>query len=417
MDRRGFLTSLAAVTGGAAISPVAAMAASDGARAKGGLAPRRATRVGVLLPSGASRAGESFLEGARLASAGKGDPGIEVLAEAVPGAGWMAAQEPARRLLEEGRADVLVGPISCIQAAALRPLLEKARTPLLLADAGARALAASEESPWIFRCSAGLWQSSLALGAHAAEKIGRRAVVVSSLYDAGFDHLFAFELGFHAAGGRVLATRVLGAPARPISVEAVLAEIAEQAPDVVHAALSGDEAVAFVAAYARAGLTARIPLVGASFLLEERNLAVLGKAALGIRACAAWAPSLETPANQAFTAAFEARARRAPDAFALLGYEAAHLASEAMRAASTDASASLADALGAVVTTGPRGRVRVDAATRSAEGPCYLLEVQERRGRAVGAVVGEVAAVGAHDPRADVLRTGLKTGWLNSYLC
>ena len=74
----------------------------------------------------------------------------------------------------------------------------------------------------------------------------------------------------------------------------------------------------FVRAYAHAGLSARVPLLGSGFLVDESLLSQQGDAAVGIKTALPWARTLDLPANQAFTSAFQNFSGRPADPFAVM---------------------------------------------------------------------------------------------------
>src|SRR5207244_3918342 len=142
------------------------------------------------------------------------------------------------------------------------------------------------------------------LGAWSAQNLGRRALLAASFYESGYDSLYAAEMGIEAAGGQVAERQVNHGPTGPRPVAELIAAIKCVRPDFVFAAYSGQEAVAFVRAYAEAGLKDTIPLVGSAFLADESRLSEMGGAAVGIHSALSWAPTLATPDNQAFAAAY-----------------------------------------------------------------------------------------------------------------
>jgi branched-chain amino acid transport system substrate-binding protein len=196
-----------------------------------------------------------------------------------------------------------------------------------------------------------------------------------------------------------------------------LAAVRETRPDFVFALYSGQSAVDFVEAYAGSGLARRIPLAGSSFLADETLLPAMGPAALGVRSCLSWAPELPSAANRAFTAAYRRATGERPDAFAVLGYEAARLIGAAMAGAAGggDRLRGLCDALKATALEGPRGRVTMDAATQVTRAPLYLREVRSRNGAVGNEVVAELPPLSDPARSMAALRSGPKSGWLNEY--
>ena len=85
----------------------------------------------------------------------------------------------------------------------------------------------------------------------------------------------------------------------------------------------------FLGGACAAGATG-IPLLGSAFLTYENALASQGSAALGVRTAATWSPSLGGRANATFSSAYRKKTGRAPDAFAMLGYETGRMVSAAL---------------------------------------------------------------------------------------
>ncbi len=123
-----------------------------------------------------------------------------------------SAARALAQILETKTFDVLVS-LGDGYADALRPILEQHALPAICNEFGAK-IPALETSPFIISNSLKLWQSEWALGAHVAgnrkANIGRSntAVIVCSLREAGYDLPFAFRSGFESAGGSVLETIV-----------------------------------------------------------------------------------------------------------------------------------------------------------------------------------------------------------------
>jgi branched-chain amino acid transport system substrate-binding protein len=364
-------------------------------------------RIGALLPQSTvyPRLAESLLAGLQLAFAREGRH-IALLVEDI-GRGAAFPTPAVDRLLGEHRAAVLLGMVNPDTAASLRARLAASGALLVNLPVGANMPRAADDHPAIVTHSLAHWQASLALGRWAAGRLGRRALLATSLYDSGYDALYAFRLGFERAGGTVVATQVTHHPANDDPLAAQLDALTGFAPDFVYAAYSGQDAVDFVRAYHAAGLAARLPLIGSSFLTDEALLPQMGPVALGIRTAAPWSPALDTPANRRFVAAYRAQTGQAPDTFALLGYETAQLLAQADAALWAPA----------LSFTGPRGVIGLDATTRTTTGPLYLREVRAAGAGLVNAILGALPAPAVSDPALADLRGSVKTGWSTPYLC
>jgi branched-chain amino acid transport system substrate-binding protein len=370
-------------------------------------------RLGLLLPQSHlhPQLSSSLAAGLTLGLAQAGAPAHLTVLEVppVPSAG----EEQVRQLAESGSVDLIAGVLGAGSVAALQPVLDSGSIPLIAIEGGANLIGPSEQHDSVFYQSLGYWQANWAMGQWAARQLGRKAFVASSLYESGYDSLQAFQLGFEAAGGTVARTYVSHVGA--FDPQALTAAIAETAPDFVYALYSGPQAADFLGAYAAAGLTGRIPLAGSPFLVDEARLPELGDAALGVFSCLSWAPTLATPENQAFTAAFRAAEGRTPDAFAAVGYETAQLIAGALQTAGGDMRdrAAFRKALAGARLASPRGRLEMKA--NSLSFPLYVREVR-RTAVLENQVIAALAPVGPADARLASLRTDLRTGFLNTYL-
>ena len=158
-------------------------------------------KIGLLLPRSAifPHANQHLIEGLQiyltLHCPGITEHNCEMLIEDTANAAINISRERAEKLLLSDRVQVLAGVMSFEVADALRPLLEKTGTPLLLLSTGAHSLADRLRSPLIHTISLQTWQSNYCLGKFAAEQYNA-AAFFSSLYDSGFDHNNAFAAGF-----------------------------------------------------------------------------------------------------------------------------------------------------------------------------------------------------------------------------
>ncbi len=115
--------------------------------------------------------------------------------------------------LESKTFDVLVS-LGDGFADVLRPILEQHALPAICNEFGANIPQHLETSPFIISNSLKLWQSEWALGGFVASQrktnIGRgnTAVIVCTFREAGYDLPYAFRSGFESAGGTILETIV-----------------------------------------------------------------------------------------------------------------------------------------------------------------------------------------------------------------
>lgn len=401
LSRRDLLKLAGAATGAMTLGPLMV-------RLSGSAAAESLT-VGVLLPESSlyPRLAANLLAGLSLALAQAKQP-IRLLPVEY-GVRPSAAAEAARRLILDQGARLLVGTLSQPAISQIQPLLNERATPLIATTAGANLLR-HEPSPYIFHNTLGAWQAAYAAGTWAAANLGRRAVTAASFYESGYDTLGAFVSGFEAAGGTVVAGHVSHMPTDNGGLAPLMRAMTQSRPDLVYAAYSGEAGAEFLRAYADSGLAGRVPLVGSAFLAASPP-----PAGISLYSPLSWSAGLDKPANSAFQSAFATANGRSADAFAALGYDTGLLIAQAIDSSHFRGDNGLATTLPNSSVDGPRGPVTISRANHAAESSLYLRAISSRASQPHEQIAAALAL--PDSSAATALKAGLKTGWLNAYLC
>ncbi|MDQ5822957.1 MAG: ABC transporter substrate-binding protein [Chloroflexota bacterium] len=420
-NRREFIVNASKMAGALLALPLLSKAQGAAAESRpagkhAGVARSTERRtVGVLLPQSSvyPQLGANFLAGMNLYFAETGRRNIKLVSAEI-GTCCGQIKPQTRSMLGSHKPDMMVGLVNPSVASSISHLLEAAQVPFLATGLGENLARADEASPYIFQHTLGMWEANYALGKWAGATLGRKAIVASSFYDSGYDTLHAFRMGFEAAGGQVLATHVTHQPTGDNGLAALVAGIKRSKPDVVFASYYGQSAVDLLNAYARAGLSRSVPLLGTAFLVDQVVVNSVGSAAAGVTTALPWAASLDTADNKAFVTAYKNKTGKSPDAFAALGYETAGLIASAIDRA---AGGNLRDALAAASFAGPRGSLAMNATTRSTTVAHYLQQAQRQGINVRTAVLAGIPAGVEQDGQVAALRNSVKTGWVSSYLC
>ena len=386
----------------------------------------RRLHVGVMVPTGSryEPMADHLLEGLRLGFLGSGVAGAGLAATPARIVtqtvfrGYGGAREAAQRLLHDQKVDVVVGWVTAPVARRIADLFEERQVPLMVVNIGAHVASPPARSPYLLYNSLNYWQSSFAMGSWAAERVGRRAVITTSLADSGYDTVYAFRRAFEAAGGTVAGTVVTHTEPRKRGLATLFRTVRRTDPDFVYALHTGDAAVDLVRGYSARGMGGRAPLLGGGLLTEDYVLPRLGPVANGIRTSFSWAGNLDTPANARFRESYRERTGRSADVFAVLGYDTALLlAAGARRAQEMGGLRRLANALAGARVEGPRGVLSLDPATNVVQSPLYIREVGASGGSLTNLVLATVPAVPAFPSELRPLDTQLASGYLNECLC
>jgi branched-chain amino acid transport system substrate-binding protein len=410
VDRRRFVLAgagAAAAAAGPLLSPRRAWGASA-----------LALKVGVMAPTGGPNTalGASLLDGLVLGFEEARSASVPVDATLVSRQverGFAGAATYAQELLDAG-CEVVVGGVSALAAARLGALFAERRTSLVVADVGAHVVPPSQRNAYVLHSSLLYWHASHAFGRWAPSRMGSRALVAVAAPDAGYDTVYAFRRGFEVAGGTVVAEIVPDAAADGFAE--LRRAVASARPNLVYALYTGPEAAELVRVWA--GWRTTRKLAFGALGVDDFALASIGSSAVGIRSCASWTASSSTRTNQEFVAAFKSRYGRAPDPFAVVGYDTARLVAEGARRATESGIGvrRLVEALAGASLASPRGTLTVDTATNTVVGPLAIREVRSRLGTLSNEVIAPAPSVDAFPDAMSALSAGSPSGYLNEYL-
>lgn len=278
----------------------------------------------------------------------------------------------ARKLVLQDEVDVIVGIVSSGVLGAVRDFVHEAGVPLIVANAGNDDATGERCSKYITRVSFSNGQINRPMGTWMAGQGIKRVYTLAPDYAAGRQMIEAFTKSFTEAGGEVVGSEFTPFQ-KTQDFGPYLTNAKAASPDAIFVFYAGGEAISFVKQYDSFGIKKDIPLYGSGFLTSPLYVKAEGPAAVGIITSLHYVPTLETPENKAFVAAFQAKFGRVPSEYAVQGYDAGRLLAEAVKAGGTDR-ASLAAALPKVRYSGPRGPLAIDPATNNVIQNIYIYE-------------------------------------------
>jgi branched-chain amino acid transport system substrate-binding protein len=179
-----------------------------------------------------------------------------------------------------------------------------------------------------------------------------------------------FERTFLASGGRIRKKIWV-----PVSVHDFAPYLAQVPGDVdaVYALLLGRSALQFMRQYQEFGLKGRFRLIGGGTTTDEHVLPFMGDEAIGSVTALHYSAALDTPANNAFAAAYRARFKQVPSYYSESMYTGGKWLVAAINAIDgrVEDRAALVEALRRVRTSDlPRGPVELDAYGNPIENVC-----------------------------------------------
>jgi branched-chain amino acid transport system substrate-binding protein len=288
-------------------------------------------KVGMIttLSTKAGYLGEEIRDGFKLAmdrEGGKlGGVTVELLVEddeAKPEKG----KQIATRFMQKDGVKIMTGIVFSNVAMAVVPKLVRDNVLYLSANAGPSDLAGSGCHPNYFSVSYQNDNLDEVVGRYVTEAGHNNVYLLAPNYPAGKDHLAGFKRFYQGTIAGEVYTKLDQA-----DYAAEIATIRNIKPDAVFFFLPGGMGINFVKQYAQAGLNASIPLYGPAFSFDERLLAAVGEAALGVKNGSQWTHDLDNPANQEFVTAFRDTYKRTPTLYAAQGYDTARLLAAALK--------------------------------------------------------------------------------------
>jgi branched-chain amino acid transport system substrate-binding protein len=391
--------SAISVVAGASVLLLAASACGESSLSSGGAdggGDKGSVKLGLLVPLSGVYAplGRDMRNGFELYLAQHGNKlgGKTVeLVVADEGGGPDTGLPAGQKLVTRDQVAAVAGVVNSATAISLRDVVDDAKVPLIVANAGANAITGAKGSPYVYRTSFSNAAVNEAFGATVAKEVaGGKVYAMAPDYLAGQEQIAGFKKTFLAAGGR-LAGEQYTPFGKTQDFQPYLSAVRRSGAKAVYAFYSGAEAVSFVKQYAQFGLAGRLPLYGPGFLTEGSVLAAQGDAALGVRTSLHYSTELDNPANKKFVADYTAKYGSSPTVFSVQSWDAATALDKALAKAS--GGAELAKALGEIgaFEDSPRGPWRFGP-NRGPDQPFYQREVRKQGAGLINAVVGELAA-------------------------
>ena len=293
-------------------------------------------RIGMIttLSGPGSHLGEDVRDGFRLALARNagmlGSVPVELIVED-DGLKPQSGVQIAERLNQRDGVRIMTGIIFSNVAMAVVPRVVRDGVFYISANAGPSQLAGTGCHENYFNVA---WQNDNlheAMGQYVSDSGHDNAYILAPNYPAGKDALAGFKRYFR---GEIVNEQYTTLGQTDYAAE--LAAIRAAGPQAVFFFLPGGMGINFVKQYAQAGLKESIPLYGPAFSFDERLLAAVGEAALGVVNSSQWNWDLDNPANRAFVEAFREAYDRTPTLYASQGYDAALLIGSALDAVDGD---------------------------------------------------------------------------------
>jgi ABC-type branched-subunit amino acid transport system substrate-binding protein len=357
--------------------------------ASGATQAQEKLRIGVTatLSGALTSGGEDGVRGVQIAAkqAGNKLAGREIELIIVPtDASPDSALRAARKLVEQDKVQIIIGPLSGSEGIALRDY-SKTVPNVTIVNGSSGALEATYVNPspnfFRFNSDGAMWMAGL--GEYVFKDKGfKKVAVIAEDYSFPYTQLLGFAVGYCKAGGQIVQRQWV--PLGTKDFGSVIANLQEDV-DAVFLGLGGGDAVNFLNQYSQTGGKAKF--IGGSIMVDQTVLSSRGAAKrllVGTPSSGGVADAWDSPKwkewVKLYQESFPADKRFAsPSLFATNYYNAFNavkIALEKVNGDLGDGGAKFREELAKVELDAPNGKIRLDA-NRQAIATTFITEVAE----------------------------------------
>ncbi|WP_374379696.1 ABC transporter substrate-binding protein [Dongia sp.] len=296
-----------------------------------------------------------------------------------------SALKAARKLVEQGGVQVLVGPLSGSEGIAVKDYAKtQPNVTFINGSSAAQDTTLFNPAENFFRFSTDGVQWMAGLGEYAFKEKGYKNVaVVAEDYSFPYSQVEGFMLPFCKAGGKV--TTKLWVPIGNKDFSSVIASIPDDV-DAIYVALGGADAINFLTQYQQSG--GQSPLIGGSITVDQTVLGSKGSIRDAVVGTIAAGPTADTWDDPRWTKFTEDYKKAFPDGFPApslfahayyINTKAALLALDKVGGDLSDGGKKFREALAGLAFETPTGPVKLDH-NRNAIADIFVTEVVDDNG-------------------------------------
>jgi branched-chain amino acid transport system substrate-binding protein len=317
---------------------------------------------------------------------------IELIVEDTEGQPATALNK-SRKLVDQDKVHVLTGGLLANVGYALQPFIDGAQVPATYPVMAADDITQRKPARWIVRTG---WATSQPMHPFAEWVVKntkyRKVATIGMDYAFGYETVGGFQRVFEEQGGQIV--QKIWTPLNTNDFAPFLSQIKRDA-DAVLALFVGRLALQFMKQYQEAGLHGKLPLLGGGTTTDESVLPQMGDEALGTITALHYSQAIDTPQNQKFAKAFEAKAGKIPSYYSEATYTNMRWITEAIKAVggkAEDRPALLAALRKVDIKDTARGPISIDAHGNPIQN-IYVRKVERVNGRLQNTVIATIPAV------------------------
>jgi branched-chain amino acid transport system substrate-binding protein len=288
----------------------------------------------------------------------------------------------ARKLIEQDKVDLIIGPLSGSEGIAMRDFAKTIPGNVVINGiSGALETTWVDPAPNFYRFNLDGAQWGFGLGSYAAKTKGwKKVATITADYSFGYTNFMGFAVDFCKAGGDIV--QRFWQPLGQSDFGGIIAQLPENV-DAIYLGLGGTDAINFLNQYQQAG--EKTKLIGGTIMADQTVLTARGKAKdilKGTPVSGPFASDNPDPSWQAYVKLYQesfpaAQRLPSPSLFGLGYYTATLAAIKGIEAAGGDLSngqAKLKEALNKLALDSPVGKITLNE-NRQATGTVFINEV------------------------------------------
>ena len=295
----------------------------------------------------------------------------------------------ARRVVHQDKVHLIIGPLCGHEGPAVAQVSKETGIPVVMDPAGADSVTQWTRTPTVIRTATSSSQIGHPFGDYLFKELGARNVTfIAQDYTFGHEVTLGAVETFKQAGGKI--AKIIWNPIGTKDYGPTIASI-DPASDAVVAVVVGADRVRLFEAWFNFGMDKKFKIFGGYWMhqdvlpqLDERAIGMIGNSLH-------YAAGLDTPENNAFTAAFAKSYKRLPSWFAESAYTAGlwtRTAIETIGGKVEDKEAFL-KAMRTVEIKAPRGPLKLDAYDNPIQN-VYVSKIQKINHPVLGEVMTNV---------------------------
>lgn len=375
-------------------------------------------RIGILLPRSDmySTLARDFMNGLKLFLNGKESlkGQIEFVIESVGTASDDTVIKTAEKQLLQEEVDLTLAFCGNSLLDQLVDLFTGYKKPLIHIDLGGNILKKRHVSPYVVHHSLNMAHAAAALGAYAAEHLGKKVALLSSFYDGGYQMAAGFDQGFASNGGNIAMQHVSPMAYKEQNMEEVLQAVENSGADVIFCLYSYKEGNHMWQALTNSSLNGKLPIVTTPIMTDE-SIVDKNYGVQKVQSVASWSFDDDTPAMTTFIKNHKDQYDEQPNIFGLLGYEIGLLLAHVLEAGNS-VPKNLGEYMKSQVLHTPRGHIFFNAYNESQPKEFKLRNFEYNQITYHNLVVDTI-----ENQKSETLNQHFEeqqfSGWINPYIC